>query len=74
MEFSQYHECAATFLSRVFFGCFSFKVLMLFSMLNFDAVFNVKTINVIEMYENSFLLKGIPGFLTVGGTWCTSFC
>lgn len=53
---------------------FCLEFFWVFFFQGFDAVFNVKTINVIEMYENSFLLKGIPGFLTVGGTWCTSFC
>ena len=62
----QYHEEAAVILARVFLG-------LLFFFQGYDAVFNVKVKNVIEAYENSFANKGIPKFLTVCGSWFTSY-
>lgn len=61
-----YHEIAAAFIARVFLG-------LLFFFQGYDAVFNVKVKNVIEAYENSFANKGIPRFLTVLGSWFTSY-
>ena len=63
---TQYHEVAAVFIARVFLG-------LLFFFQGYDAVFNVKVHNVIEAYENSFANKGIPRFLTVCGSWFTSY-
>lgn len=61
-----YHEIAAAFVARVFLG-------LLFFFQGYDAVFNVKIRNVIETYESSFANKGIPRFLTVCGSWFTSY-
>ena len=62
----QYHEVVAAFIARVFLG-------FLFFFQGYDAVFNVKVKNVIQAYENSFEKKGIPRFLTVCGSWFTSY-
>lgn len=62
----QYHEIAAVFMARVFLG-------LLFFFQGYDAVFNVKVKYVIEAYVNSFTNKGIPKFLTVCGSWFTSY-
>ena len=62
----QYHDVAAVFIARVFLG-------LLFFFQGFDAVFNIKVRNVIEAYENSFANKGIPRFITVLGSWFTSY-
>jgi putative oxidoreductase len=62
----QHHEIAAVFIARVFLG-------LLFLFQGYDAVFNVKVSNIIETYENSFAYKGIPRFLTVLGSWFTSY-
>ena len=62
----QHHEAAAVIIARVFLG-------LLFFFQGYDAVFNVKVKNVIEAYENSFANKGIPKFLTVCGSWFTSY-
>lgn len=61
-----YHEFAAACIARVFLG-------LLFFFQGYDAVFNVKVKNVIEAYETSFANKGIPRFLTVCGSWFTSY-
>ena len=62
----QYHDVAAVFIARVFLG-------LLFFFQGFDAVFNIKVRNVIEAYDNSFATKGIPRFITVLGSWFTSY-
>ena len=62
----QHHEAAAVIIARVFLG-------LLFFFQGYDAVFNVKVNNIIEAYENSFANKGIPKFLTVCGSWFTSY-
>ena len=62
----QYHEVGAAFIARVFLG-------FLFFFQGYDAVFNIKVENVIQAYENSFEKKGIPRFLTVFGSWFTSY-
>lgn len=62
----QHHEVAAAFIARVFLG-------FLFFFQGYDAVFNIKVKNVIETYEASFLQKGIPRFVTVAGSWFTSY-
>jgi putative oxidoreductase len=65
METITQHETAA-FIARIFLG-------LLFFFQGYDAVFNVKIRNVIQVYENSFASKGIPRFLTVVGAWFTSY-
>ena len=62
----QHHEVVAAFIARVFLGS-------LFFFQGYDAVFNIKVKNVIETYEASFLQKGIPRFVTVCGSWFTSY-
>ena len=57
---NQHHEIAAVFMARVFVG-------LLFFFLGYDAVFKAKISNVIITYQNSFVNKGIPKFLTVCG-------
>jgi uncharacterized membrane protein YphA (DoxX/SURF4 family) len=61
----QHHEAVAVFIARVFLG-------LLFFFQGYDAVFHVKVKYVIQTYENSFVNKGIPRFLTVCGAWFTS--
>ncbi len=61
---NQYHEIAAIFVARVFLG-------LLFFFQGYDAVFTVKIKHVIETYENTFINKGIPKFLTVFAIWFT---
>jgi len=63
---TQYHEAIGTLIARIFLG-------LLFFFQGLDAVFNVKIANVIAAYETSFEKKGIPRFLTVGGSWFTSY-
>lgn len=63
---TQYHEVAAVFIARVFLG-------LLFFFQGYDAVFNIKIRNIIDTYQNSFANKGIPKFLTVCGSWFTSY-
>lgn len=66
METTMQHEITAAFITRVFLG-------LLFFFQGYDAIFNIKIKNVIQTYEDSFALKGIPRFLTVSGAWFTSF-
>lgn len=61
-----YHEIASAFIARIFLG-------LLFFFQGYDAVFRVKVKNVIEAYETSFANRGIPRFLTVCGSWFTSY-
>lgn len=63
---TQYHEVIAVFIARVFLG-------FLFFFQGYDAVFNVGIKNVIDTYEDSFFQKGIPKFLTVFGSYFTSY-
>lgn len=63
---SQYHESAASFIARVFLG-------LMFFFQGYDAVFRIKVENVIETFENSFFQKGIPKFLTICGSYFTSY-
>jgi uncharacterized membrane protein YphA (DoxX/SURF4 family) len=60
------HELAAAFIARVFLG-------LLFFFQGYDAVFRVKVESIIKAYENSFQNKGIPRFLTICGSWFTSY-
>jgi len=62
----QNHEIVAVFIARVFLG-------FLFLFQGYDAVFNIKIKNVIYTYQNSFASKGIPHFVTVLGSWFTSY-
>lgn len=62
----QNNEAIATLIARVFAG-------LLFFFQGYDVVFNIKIRNAIGAYEDSFANKGIPKFLTVAGTWYTSF-
>jgi uncharacterized membrane protein YphA (DoxX/SURF4 family) len=59
------NQIAAAFIARIFLG-------LLFFFQGYDAVFNVKIKNVVDVYENAFYSKGIPKFLTVWGVWFTS--
>jgi len=63
---NNYHEQIAVLVARIFLG-------FLFLFQGYDAVFNIKIKNVISTYENTFLNKGIPRFLTVMGAWFTSY-
>ncbi len=63
---TQHHESIAALIARVFLG-------LLFFFQGYDAVFKVKTSNVIDTYESSFANKGIPHFFTVCGAWFTSY-
>jgi putative oxidoreductase len=63
---TEYNEMTATLIARVFLG-------LLFFFQGFDAVFKVKVSNVIEAYQATFENKGIPRFLTVCGSWFTSY-
>ncbi len=62
----QHHEIVAVLIARVFLGC-------LFFFQGYDAVFNIKIRNVIYTYQNTFASKGIPKFVTVLGSWFTSY-
>lgn len=53
-------------VARVFLG-------LLFFFQGYDAVFRVGIGSVIRTYQNSFASKGIPPFLTVFGSWFTSY-
>lgn len=61
-----HHQIAAVLIARVFLG-------FLFLFQGYDAVFNIKIKNVIYTYQNSFASKGIPRFVTVMGSWFTSY-
>ncbi len=61
-----HHEAIGVFIARVFLG-------LLFFFQGYDAVFNVKIKNVIDTFQNSFANKGIPRFMTVIGSWFTSY-
>ncbi len=63
--FSQYNEIAAVFVARVFLG-------LLFFFQGYDAVYKVKIKNVIQTYESTFMIKGIPKWLTTIASWFTS--
>lgn len=63
---TQYHAVAAVFTARVFLGA-------LFFFQGYDAIFNVKIKNVINAYADGFAGKGIPRFVTVLGSWFTSY-
>ena len=62
---NQYHEIVAVFIARVFLG-------LLFFFQGYDAVFKVKIKNVIQTYENTFMINGIPRWLTISASWFTS--
>lgn len=62
----QYHIMASVCIARVFLG-------LLFFFQGYDAVFRIKTKNIIGLYEHSFSGKGIPRFMTVCGAWFTSY-
>lgn len=66
METITLHEITAALIARIFLG-------LLFFFQGYDAVFNVKIKNIIQVYEDSFASKGIPRFLTISGAWFTSF-
>lgn len=61
-----HHEAIGVFIARVFLG-------LLFFFQGYDAVFNVKIKNVIDTFQTSFANKGIPRFMTVIGSWFTSY-
>jgi putative oxidoreductase len=63
---SQYHESVATLVVRVILG-------LLFFFQGYDAIFNVRVENIIDNYDDPFESKGIPKFLTVIGSWFTSY-
>ena len=62
----QQHQIAGVFIARVFLG-------LLFLFQGYDAVFNVKIKNVVRTFEASFANTGIPKFITVLGSWFTSY-
>lgn len=62
----QHPEAIATFIARLFLG-------LLFFFQGYDAVFKIKVKNIIGAYEQPFEKKGIPKFLTVCGSWFTSY-
>jgi uncharacterized membrane protein YphA (DoxX/SURF4 family) len=62
---NQYREIEAVFIARIFLG-------LLFFFQGYDAVFKIKIKNVIDTYQNTFIVKGIPKYLTVCGVWFTS--
>lgn len=60
------HTEYAAFIARVFLG-------LLFFFQGYDAVVHIKVKRVIEAYQYSFENKGIPRFLTICGSWFTSY-
>ena len=60
------HREIAVFIARIFLG-------LLFFFQGYDAVFNIKIRNVIGTYQHTFSNKGIPKFLTIIGSWFTSY-
>lgn len=63
---NQYHYIIGAFIARVFLGC-------LFLFQGYDAVFNIKIVNVVATFEDSFRNKGIPKFMIIFASWFTSY-
>lgn len=63
---SQYHEIIAICIARVFLG-------LLFFFQGYDAIFNVKIVNVIEAFQNTFITKKMPRLLIVLASYFTSY-
>lgn len=63
---NQFRQEFSVSITRVFLG-------LLFFFQGYDAVFKIKIRNVINTYQNNFANKGIPRFMTVSGSWFTSY-